>query len=286
MILNFSSLSRPSSVSSCSTFLLLSAVWAVWSSVHVLCSFDTVIILLSFLVCFSFFSMPFSSVLWHFLGEFSSPVGKLHAHFHPFPSGFFVLEQVGCLFGYLCLNEIDFSRGTARSSWVGERPPPECSQPHCVRALSTASLPWLKASLLLEEGPYLPTCVSLDSSQPLLCRVVCLLGDLVILLTFLSARPLSSFSLVSLLSSASPSLPALDESASCSQQFPLGRRPLSTPIFPKTPWWPTRTIWFCLYCLLALVTLFHFLVFRLGLKTTYLQIRFEKCFKFVPFLIS
>lgn len=128
MILNFSSLCCLSSVSSCSTFLLLSAVTvvrAIWSSVHVLYSFDTMIIFLSFFIYFSFFSMLFSSALWqHFLGEVSLPVVKLYARFHPFPSGFFVLKQMGCLFSYLCLHEIDFSEGRARGFQVGEHPPP------------------------------------------------------------------------------------------------------------------------------------------------------------------
>ena len=117
MILNFSSFSCLSSVSSCSTFSCYSptAVWAIWSSVHVVCSFNTMIISLGFLVYFSIFSMLFSSALWqHLFGEFSIPFGKLYAHFHPFSLGFFVLGQMGCLFGYLYLNEIDFSKRTAR----------------------------------------------------------------------------------------------------------------------------------------------------------------------------
>ena len=53
----------------------------------------------------------FSLVNFHFL------LKSFTAHFHPFPCGFFVLRQMECLFGYLCLNELDFSQ---RGSWVGE----------------------------------------------------------------------------------------------------------------------------------------------------------------------
>ena len=126
------------------------------------------------------------------------------AHFHPFPCGFFVLRQMECLFGYLCLNELDFS---CRGSWVGE---------HWVsfQACLCRALPLWLSKPGVGRIPLLCLCFS----RWFICCKFVFCGR------FLSAHPFSSSPLFCPLFCL-PSIPVLV--VICLVQ----RRPLSIPFF-------------------------------------------------------